>query len=144
MSESEWSFRLATPEDAEAFAQWVKNNPLIDPQDVQDGLNKNNPTAITFVACFNGVPVVFAPMFATLHLAHLGFCPDADGATRKEALSRLMTWVGAFAVQMGIRTITTLSKEKYPVARWAKQHGFEVDPRQLFKWDLREWMKKGK
>ena len=142
MSEKpKWLFRLAMPEDAEAFSKWVTDNPLIDPQDVQDGLNKNNPTTLTFVACLDGKPIWFAPVYVSAHLAHLGVNLDSDAAVRKEGLERLMNYVGVFMYQMGIRQVTTLTKERYPIARWAKQHGFIVDPRQLFKWNLAEWIK---
>jgi hypothetical protein len=138
---SEWTFRLAMPEDAEAFSLWVAENPLIDPQDVRDGLNQNNPTTLTFVACLDGKPIWFAPVYLVAHLAHLGVNPEAKVETRKQGLERLMAYVGLFMCQIGIRQITTLTKEKYPIARWAKQRGFKIDPRQLLKWDLGEWMK---
>lgn len=145
MSEQqEWEFRLAVPDDSEAFANWVVDNPYIDSQDVQDGLWKNNPTTITFVICHHGVPVIFAPMYVLMHLAHLGINPESGADERKEGLERLMKGVGAFAVQMGVRTITTLTKERYPVARWAKAHGFEFDSRNLWRWDLVEWLRKRK
>ena len=138
---SEWSYRIAEPADAEAFSRWVAENPRIDPQDVQDGLNKNNPTALTFVACLDGTPIWFAPLYLSAHLAHLGVKPESDAETRKTGLEGLMNFVGFFMASQGIRQITTLTKEKYPIARWAKKHGFKVDPRQFFKWNLGEWMK---
>lgn len=141
---SDWTFRLAEPADAEAFSKWVSENPFIDSADVQEGLKKNQPTVITFVVCYRGTPVWFAPVYATMHLAHLGVNPEIDAELRKTGLEKLMDYVGAFAYQMGVRYITTLTKERYPIGRWAKQHGFTVDPRQLFKFNLHEWVNKEK
>ena len=141
MSEvSEWDLRLAQPSDSAVFADWIVNNPFIDPKDVQDGLKANNPTSITFVMCHNGLPVWFAPCYCTMHVAHMGVNPAASVRERKEGLSRILAGVGAFAIQFGIRAITTLTKSHYPVARWAKANGFEADSRELYKCDLNKWL----
>jgi len=136
----QWTFRLAVPEDAEAFARWAAGNPLIDPKDLQTGLKKNNPTILFFAVEKDGVVQAFAPLYCPMILAYLGFNPEATSEDKKQAMQTLLDGVSAFAVQFGIREIITLSKEKYPVAQWALAHGFEIDPRQLLKLDLNKIM----
>jgi hypothetical protein len=133
---SEWVFREARPADANAFAEWVNGNPLIDPKDVTAAAKKNQPTVLYFVAEKDGIPVAFAPVYLQLAVAHMAFDPDAAGKDKLEAMQRLLNGTVAFAVQFGIREITTLSKEEYPVAKWAVKHGFEIEPRQLLKFDI--------
>lgn len=133
---SEWAFRGAEPRDADAFAEWVETNPLIDPKDVTAAAKKNQPTVLYFVAEKDGVPIAFAPVYLQLAVAHMAFDPDADGRDKLEAMQRLLNGTVMFATQFGIREIVTLSEENYPVARWAIKHGFDVEPRQLLKFDL--------
>jgi len=136
----EWNFRLAQPEDAEAFSRWAASNPEIDPKDLRMGMAKNNPTVLTFVAEKDGVPVAFSPVYLSAVLAHLGFNPDARASEKLQALGVLKDGVMALMVQFGIREIQTLSKPKYGVAQWALEHGFEQDDRSLFRLDLNQEM----
>lgn len=139
---SEWGFRMAEPADAEAFAKWVAQNPYIDPKDVEDANPENNPSVLYFVVTYDGTPVAFAPLYFSLHLAHLGFNPDAKPELRKDALAKIRDYVAAFAYQLGIRSITTLTKKNYPVAWWARHQGkFVPDSREFYKLDLNEWAK---
>jgi hypothetical protein len=133
---SEWVFRGAEPRDADAFAKWVENNSLIDPKDVTAAAKKNQPTVLYFVVEKDGVPVAFAPVYVQLAVAHMAFDPDAAGRDKLEAMQRLLNGTAAFANEFGIREIVTLSQENYPVARWALKHGFDLEPRQLLKFDL--------
>jgi len=135
MSES-WNFRLAEPRDAEAFAKWSLENRQIDPKDRIAATKAKNPTCLYFAVEKDGVVVAFAPIYAQMILAFLCFNPETTADDRKHALQMLMDGVSAVAVQLGIHEITTLSKERYPVARWALGHGFDLDPRQSLKWDL--------
>jgi hypothetical protein len=133
---SNCTFRLAVPEDAEAFTKWSLENPQIDPKDRLSATKAKNPTCLYFVVERDGKIVTFAPVYAQMVLAHLSFNPEASGRDKLKALEVLTDGVSALAVQLGIREIVTLSKEEYPVARWAVKHDFEVDPRQLFRLDL--------
>jgi hypothetical protein len=135
-----WSFRLAEPRDAEAFAAWSLGNPQIDPKDREAGTKKQNPTVIYFVAEHDGEIISFAPLYAQMVLPFLVFNPKSNAKDRKQALQTLMDGVSAVAVQFGIREIATLSKEKYPVAKWALKNKFKLDPRQTLKWNLNEAM----
>lgn len=135
-----WSFRLAEPADAPAFAKWVAENPQIDPQDVNAALKENNPTVLYFCATKDGVPVAFAPLFCSMTLAHLAFDPASEGRDRLRAMKTLIEGVTAFAVQYGIREITTLTREEYPVGAWALKHGFDKDSRELFRLDINKQM----
>jgi len=139
-----WSFRLAQPEDAQAFANWAAHNPQIDSADLEAGMAKTNPTVLTFVAEKDGVPVVFAPVYLTATLAHLAFSPEVEGMDRLRALNVLKDGVAAFMVQHGIREIQTKTIEGYPVAQWALKHGFEVDGRQTLTLDLNHEMVEAK
>ncbi len=133
---STWTFRGAEPTDAEAFANWVSQNDQIEPRDINAAALKNQPSVLYFVVEKDGVPVGFAPVYLQLALAHLGFNPEAEGRDKLEAMQRLLNGTVAFAVQFGIREIVTLSKENYPVAKWALKHGFDLEPRQSFKFDI--------
>jgi hypothetical protein len=134
---SKWNFRLAEPADAPAFSKWAAENKLIDPKDLKAATKGQNPTVVFFaVEDETGEVVAFAPFYCQMTLGFLGFNPEKDAETRKQALEVMLDGALAFAVQFGVREITTLSKEKYPVARWATDHGFSVDARQLFTFDI--------
>src|SRR5579863_1692744 len=132
----EWKFRLAEPSDAEAFSRWVVANPQIDPDAIERGTHRKNPTVVTFAVEKDGIVQAFVPVYLQFTLAHLGFNPQADDRDKLRALEMLTDGVAAFAVQYGIREITTLSKEEYPLAQWAMKHNFDLDPRQVFTLDL--------
>ena len=93
-----------------------------------------------FVAEKNGKPVGFAPVYLQATVPHLGFDPESGADDRKTAMAVLMDGVSALMVQYGVREITTLSKERYPIARWALQNNFDLDARQVFKLDLNRIM----
>ena len=133
---SEWRFRAAESTDAEAFSKWVAENDQIEPRDLLTALSHNNPTTIFFVVERDGKPILFAPFYCQMMLAYLGFNPDSDGKDRLKALQTMLDGAMGFAVQFGIHEIATLSKENYPVARWAVGHGFELESRQFFKFDI--------
>ena len=134
---SEVKFRLAEFADADVFKSWVLNNPDIDSQDIKTASRKQNPTVMYFVAENpDGKAIAFAPVYTQYALAHLAFNPDSTGDERKQAMETLLNGVTALAVQFGIREIVTLSKEEYPVAQWGMQHGFDLEQRQLLKFDI--------
>lgn len=137
---SEWNFRLAEPADAEAFSQWIGSNTQIDDADKLAATKKKNPTVLWFAVTKDEVVQAFAPFYLQMTLPHLGFNPEVLSGDRQKALKVLLDGISAFAVQFGIREITTLSKEHYPVARWAMQHGFDVEQRKLLKLDLNRMM----
>lgn len=142
VSTSGYSFRLATPSDASAFASWAATNPQIDRKDLLAGMKANNPTVLTFVAEKNGVAIAFVPVYMAAVIAHLAFNPDAAADERKKALGVLHAGLEAFYIQYGITEIDVLTKPEYPVARWAKSKNFVADPRTLFRLDLnRECLK---
>jgi hypothetical protein len=132
-----WRFRLAEPADAEAFTQWTLSNPQIDPKDIEAAKTKNNPSVVYFVAeNAEGKVVTFAPVYVQMMLAHLVFNPNSPADDRKQAMKGMLDWATAYALGIGVREIVTLSKEEYGVAKWAVRNGFELDPRQLFKFDI--------
>ena len=131
-----WEFRLAKPEDAEAFSKWAATNPQIEQKDLLAGMHKNNPTVLTFTVTKDGVPIVFAPVYLSATLAHLGLNPESDGADKLRSLQMLLNGTAALMAQVGVREIITLSKKEYGVAKWAESRGFEPEERQLFKLDL--------
>lgn len=134
--ENHWKFRGAEPADAEAFAQYVIDNPQIELQDIVGANKKNNPTVMYVVAEKDGVPVAFAPIYLQAALAHLAFNPDATGKDKLAAMQVLLNGTVSYALGLGVREITTLSKEAYPVAKWAMKHGFDLESRQVFKFDI--------
>lgn len=139
---SEWTYRIAQPSDADVFSEWVRYNPQIDPGDVQRTVQGNNPTCVFFVACCDGKPIAFAPLYIQLHLAHLAFSPDTRAAEKMKALDGLLESATAFAVSLGIREITTLTRESYPMGKVAIRAGFEKDSRELFFFDINKLLPK--
>ena len=137
---SEWSFRCAQPADAEQFAKWAAENPQVDAADLLSARKTENPTVLFFAVEKDGVVQAFAPLYLQMHLPHLGFNPEADGKDKLRALQMMIDGVSAFAVQYGIREITTMSKDEYPIAQWALKHDFELEPRQLLKLNLTRLM----
>lgn len=135
---SEWTYRLAEPSDARAFAEWVNNNNQIDAGDVQR--TSKNPTCLFLVACCDGKPVAFAPVYSTWHLAHLAFAPEARAEERKAAMAGLLDFACGLAVQMKIREITTLTRSSYLMSHIAVHLGFERDDRELFRFDINKVM----
>jgi hypothetical protein len=132
-----WKFRLAEPRDSESFAKWVNGNPLIAAEDVEAAKKENNPTVVFFVVENpDGVAVGFAPVYAQGVISHLAFSPESTPAERKVALQLGLNGIMAFFAQYGIREIAMISKEDYPVAKWAVSQGFEAEPRQLFRLDM--------
>jgi hypothetical protein len=132
-----WKFRLAVLEDAEAFTQWTLANPQIDPKDIEAAKKENNPTVLFFaVENADGKVIAFAPVYTQAIVAHLVFNPEADGKECLSAMQMLLNGTVAFEVGMGVREIVTLSKPEYGVAKWAMKHGFDLEPRQVFKFDI--------
>jgi hypothetical protein len=138
MSETtDWAFRLAEASDAEAFTKWTFENPLIDPKDIQAAKKKNNPTAMYFaVDSPDGRVIAFAPVYMQALLAHLVFNPESTSEERKQAMQMGMSGLIHILSEWGIREIVTMSKEEYPVAQWALKNGFDLEPRQLLKFDM--------
>jgi hypothetical protein len=137
---AEWRFRLAVASDAEAFRKWAIENVQVDRADLVATIKKNNPTVVFFAVEKDGVVQAFAPLYAQMILAYLGFNPDAEGKDKLRAMQMLIDGVSAFAVQYGVHEILTMSKEEYPVAKWAMKHGFDLEPRQALKLDLNKMM----
>lgn len=132
-----WLFRLAEVSDAEAFSKWAAENPNIDQKDLIACLKVNNPTVIFFVAVNpEGKAVAFAPLYLQMTMGYLGFNPESRASEKLRAMQVLIDGTTAFAVQFGIREITTMSREGYGVADWAVNHGFEFEPRQQLKLDI--------
>ena len=136
-----YTFRLAVPDDATAFAAWAAENPQIDPKDLEAGLKRTNPTVVTFAVCDAGGKVIlFAPVYAVMNLAFIGFNPEARASEKVRALETLLNGAAAFAVQFGVREINTLTKTGYGVAKWAAANGFVADDRELFRYDINKAM----
>ena len=131
-----WSYRLAESSDAEAYTEWVKSNPLIDPDDVRRAIGGSNPACLTLVACLDGKPVAFAPVYPVWHLAHLAFAPDSQADERKQALKGLLEFGCGLAAQQNVREITTLTRSSYSMSAVATRLGFERDDRELFRFDI--------
>ena len=122
------------PEDAPAFSKWIAENTHIDEADKLAATRAMNPTVLWFVAEKNGVPVTFAPVYLQATVPHMGFNPETDAEDRKEGMQVLMDGVSAMMVQYGVREITTLSKARYPIARWATDHGFDKTSGKFSNW----------
>ncbi len=131
-----WTYRLASSDDAALFAEWVNNNPQIDPDDVRRTGKDANPSCLFVVACCDGKPVSFAPLYVNFHLAHLAFDPSARAAKKMKSLEVLLDAACSIAGRLGIREITTLTKSAYPMGRTASHLGFIKDDRELFRFNI--------
>jgi hypothetical protein len=138
MSETKgWTFRLAELRDAEAFTAWTLTNPQIDQGDIQSAKKKNNPTTMYFaVESPDGRVIGFVPVYMQALLAHLVFNPESTSEERKQAMRTGMSGLVNYIAPWGVREIVTLSREEYPVAQWALKNGFDLEPRQLLKFDM--------
>jgi hypothetical protein len=126
------TFRFAVPEDSEEFSRWVVKNRLVDRGDIKAATKEENPTTTYFVIESDGVPVLFVPSYLVQRIGYLGFNPDADKETREAAMEMMLQVLKAFAAEHQIGQIDVLTKSAYPVAEWARAHGFNPDPRELF------------
>jgi hypothetical protein len=133
---SEWTYRLAEISDSSLFVEWVKSNPLVDPADVHRAIGGGNPACLTLVACLDGNPVMFAPVYPTWHLACLSISPTTSADERKQALKGLLEFGCGLAVQQNIREINTLTRSSYPMSHIAARLGFERDDRELFRFTI--------
>jgi len=134
---SDFAFRLATPADAESFAKWAAENQQIDKKDLLNSTKEKQPTAVHFVVeDGDGKVILFAPLFAQMALAFIGFNPDTRASEKVRALDTLMDGAMAFAVQFGVRHITTLTKPEYAVAQWALKHDFDAEDRNQLTLDI--------
>jgi hypothetical protein len=133
----EWKFRAAGPEDADAFAEWVTNNPQVEPKDLLATTQAANPTTVFFVIENDlGEVVMFAPVYCAAMLGYLGFNPESNAKERLKAMNMMKDGLMAFLVQFGIRELQTLTKPDYGVAKWALRHGFEAESRSLVRLDI--------
>jgi hypothetical protein len=132
------TFRFATADDAESFARWAAGNRLIDRGDIKAATKEENPTTTYFVIESDGVPVLFVPSYLVQRIGYLGFNPEADKETREAAMELMLRVLKAFAIEHQIATIDVLTKSAYPVAEWARAHGFNPDARELFKLELNQ------
>jgi hypothetical protein len=126
------TFRFAEKKDAELFARWASENPQIDRKDIAAATKEKNPTTTYLVIERDGEPVMFMPVYLVMRIGYLGFNPAADRETREEAMETMLKAVKRFAGVYQIGQIETLTKSGIPVAEWAKAHGFDSDPRELF------------
>ena len=134
---SEWKFRFANVDDANDFSRWAAHNQQIDQKDLIASLGSKNPTVI-YLAVENpeGKVILFAPFYCQMTLPFLGFNPDAEPKEKLKAMEVLTDGATAFAVQYGVREITTLSQPEYPVAQWGLKHGFRLEDRQTLTLDI--------
>jgi hypothetical protein len=129
---AEMKFRFAEESDAESFARWTASNRLIDGGDIKAATKEENPTTTYFVIESDGIPVLFVPSYLVQRIGYLGFNPDADKETREAAMEMMLQVLKAFASEHQINTLDVLTKSAYPVAEWARAHGFNPDARELF------------
>lgn len=129
--QGELTVRIAQESDSEEFAEWISQSKHIPIDDVRASLKENNPTSVTLVIELDGKVLLFAPTYAVALLGFIGFNPDAEPRERIKALEAIKNAAQAFWGMHGVTSIATLTREDYPIARWAMNHGFEVDTRQV-------------
>lgn len=128
-----FNLRFANEDDAKPFAEWAAKHPDIPKKDIRASLTKNNPTSKVLVVEVDGKAILYVPVYCALRIAFLGFNPEiTDEKVRVGSMNAMLLFIKAFAHEHGINEIDTLTLERYPVARWAKKHKFNVEDRQLF------------
>jgi hypothetical protein len=144
--EMSFTFRFAEAGDAESFTRWVADNPQIDRGDTLAATKEQNPTTTYLVVEHEGKPVMFLPAYLVMRIGYLGFDPETDAETRKGAMEFMLQALKALAETFHVSTIDVLTKSGYPVAEWARAHGFDPDPRELFRLNLlqKEFLQKEK
>lgn len=128
----EFTVRIANENDAEPFAKWIAESRDIPVEDVKASLKEANPTSVTLVIECDGKVLLFAPTYAVALLGFIGFNPEAEPRERIKALEAIKRAVQAFWGMHGVTSVATLTKEEYPVAKWALNHGFVKEERQVF------------
>lgn len=123
--------RIATEADSEAFAKWIGESKDIPFEDVRASLKDANPTSVTLVIELDGKVLLFFPTWAVALLGFIGFNPEATPRERVMALDACKRSAQAFWGMHGVTSIATLTNEDYPVAKWALNHGFVKEERQV-------------
>jgi len=131
---TEWTYRLAVSSDASVFVEWTASNPQIDSDDVRRA--RTNPACLYLVACLDGRPMAFAPIYPQLHLSHLVLSPESSPKQKIIALRGLLNFAAATARDLAVTEITTLSRSSYPMGKFAEHVGFEKDSRELFRYTV--------
>ena len=131
------------------MARLVSSNPLILPEDIENGFRRNQPTVLWILACrkSDGEIVVAVPLFTVWQIAHLVLNHESASSERLQALSGLTDYVSALAVQMQIRHINFLSKSgpEYAVTKFATETlGFVKEDRDCYTLDLNPILEIGK
>jgi hypothetical protein len=126
--------RIAEAKDSEPFAKWIGESTQIPMEDVQASLKENNPTSVTLVIeDENGKVILFVPTYAVAMVGFIGFNPEATERERVKGLHAMKKSLQAFWAMHGVTEIDTLTREDYPVAKWAMHNQFDVEPRQLLR-----------
>lgn len=129
------NLRFANSEDAVPFAEWAANNEDIPRKDIESAMAA--PGLATLVVEIDGTPILYVPLYAVLNIAYLGFNPAARRTQRLVAMDAMLKALEEFARQNKISEVQTLSKEEYPIAKWAIKHGFKVDSRNPLTFEVR-------
>jgi len=127
----ELTVRVANENDAPAFSEWMAQSKDIPREDIEASFKENNPTSVTLVIELDGKVLLFFPTYAVALLGFMGFNPEATPRERLKAMEAAKRAAQAFWRMHGVTTIATLSREDYPVAKWAMNHGFGLEPRQV-------------
>jgi hypothetical protein len=125
------TFRFTEPKDAEELAQWAAENPQIDREDIRRATKKENPTTTFLVVEQDGEVVLAMPVYLMMRIGYLLFNPRAGQDAREAAMEHMLKAVQAFAMAYQVN-LDVLTKSGIPVAEWARGHGFDPDPRELF------------
>jgi hypothetical protein len=128
---SDFTVRVAGAEDADLFAEWIGKSNDIPVEDIKASLKESNPTSVTLVIEHEGKVILFFPTWAVALLGFIGFNPEATPRERIKALDACKRSAQAFWGMHGVTSIATLTREDYPVAKWAMHNGFELEPRQV-------------
>lgn len=126
--------RIAEERDAEPFSSWIAASTQIPVEDVQASLKENNPTSVTLVIeDEHGKVILAAPTYAVAMLGFIIFNPETSDLERGKGLAAMKKSLQAFWAMHGVTEIDTLTREDYPIARWAMHHGFDLEPRTLLR-----------
>lgn len=121
--------RLATPADAEAFAEWAATNNDIPDDDVRAVAESITLTLVIEVEGARElyIPFIFSATAPLLTIGYLGFRPGQSHRTKAAALHAMLSATWSLKNHFGCE-VRVVTKAEYPMGKWALKHGFIPKP----------------
>lgn len=119
------TYRLAESRDAEAFTEWCGDNPDIPEIDIAAA---QDDTALVLAFERDGIVLCYLPFYflddGNIRIAFINFSPSLTTMDKARVLNVMLKTTTDLARKSKATTISTLTKEGYGIAEWAKKKGF--------------------